>query len=202
MKSFAKLCIVTGLARIQQLARCFASRTSRATTGPSSSRRWHHDAAIATVIGRNRSPCVASRFAAGSDSRMAAADPRVSHRPLVAGRYDAWANLGRSPFLGLRACENGGSLPEQSPGCSPTPHQPRPPRSFAFMLLKHLAQLSLVIVSLAIASPAVAAAPLVRHVVIISVDGFPAYLLDDPKAPIPNVRRLARQGVRPRACRS
>ena len=34
-----------------------------------------------------------------------------------------------------------------------------------------------------------------EHVVMISVDGFPAYLLDDPKAPIPNVRRLARQGV-------
>jgi predicted AlkP superfamily pyrophosphatase or phosphodiesterase len=33
------------------------------------------------------------------------------------------------------------------------------------------------------------------HVVIISVDGFPAYLLDDPKAPIPNVRRLVREGV-------
>src|SRR5580658_2661231 len=34
-----------------------------------------------------------------------------------------------------------------------------------------------------------------EHVVIISVDGFPAYLLDDPKAPIPNVRRLAHDGV-------
>ncbi len=34
-----------------------------------------------------------------------------------------------------------------------------------------------------------------QHVVIINVDGFPAYLLDDPKAPIPNIRRLAREGV-------
>src|SRR5262245_26727028 len=34
-----------------------------------------------------------------------------------------------------------------------------------------------------------------RHVVIISVDGFAAYLLDDPKAPIPNIRQLARDGA-------
>jgi predicted AlkP superfamily pyrophosphatase or phosphodiesterase len=34
-----------------------------------------------------------------------------------------------------------------------------------------------------------------RHVVIISVDGFAAYLLDDPKVPIPNIRKLAREGA-------
>lgn len=34
-----------------------------------------------------------------------------------------------------------------------------------------------------------------RHVVLISVDGLPAYLLDDPSAPLPNIRRLAEQGV-------
>ena len=33
------------------------------------------------------------------------------------------------------------------------------------------------------------------HVVVISIDGFPAYLLDDPAAPIPTIRKLARQGL-------
>jgi predicted AlkP superfamily pyrophosphatase or phosphodiesterase len=60
------------------------------------------------------------------------------------------------------------------------------------MLLKHLVWFSLLIASPAFAT---AAAPRAQHVVIISVDGFPAYLLEDPKAPIPNVRRLAREGV-------
>jgi predicted AlkP superfamily pyrophosphatase or phosphodiesterase len=34
-----------------------------------------------------------------------------------------------------------------------------------------------------------------RHVVVISIDGFAAYLLDDPKAPIPTIRKLARDGA-------
>ena len=33
------------------------------------------------------------------------------------------------------------------------------------------------------------------HVVVITVDGFPAWLLDDPKAPIPTIRELMRQGA-------
>ncbi len=33
-----------------------------------------------------------------------------------------------------------------------------------------------------------------RHVVIISIDGLAAYLLDDPKSPLPTIRRLARDG--------
>lgn len=41
----------------------------------------------------------------------------------------------------------------------------------------------------------VAAAEKDAHVVIISVDGFAAYLLDDPKAPVPTIRRLAKQGA-------
>ena len=40
-----------------------------------------------------------------------------------------------------------------------------------------------------------AAEPRARHVVMISVDGFPASLMDDTKTPIPNIRRLAIQGV-------
>ncbi|MCA9088755.1 MAG: alkaline phosphatase family protein [Planctomycetaceae bacterium] len=33
-----------------------------------------------------------------------------------------------------------------------------------------------------------------RHVVIVSIDGFAAYLLDDPKVPLPTLRKLAREG--------
>src|SRR5688572_11740177 len=43
--------------------------------------------------------------------------------------------------------------------------------------------------------PAARAANNDRHVVIISVDGFAAYLLDDPKAAVPNIRKLAREGA-------
>jgi len=32
-------------------------------------------------------------------------------------------------------------------------------------------------------------------VIVISLDGFPAYALDDPRLPIPNLRKLAREGV-------
>jgi predicted AlkP superfamily pyrophosphatase or phosphodiesterase len=34
-----------------------------------------------------------------------------------------------------------------------------------------------------------------EHVVVISLDGMPGYMLDDPKALLPNIRALARQGV-------
>src|SRR5579871_3326556 len=34
-----------------------------------------------------------------------------------------------------------------------------------------------------------------RHVVIITLDGFPAYVYRDPHAPIPTLRRLAAEGV-------
>lgn len=34
-----------------------------------------------------------------------------------------------------------------------------------------------------------------RHVLIVSIDGFAASLLDDPRAPIPTIRRLAGQGA-------
>src|ERR1700722_4486838 len=37
--------------------------------------------------------------------------------------------------------------------------------------------------------------PRQRMVVVISLDGFPAYALDDPKLPIPTLRRLIRDGV-------
>src|SRR5579859_3815901 len=34
-----------------------------------------------------------------------------------------------------------------------------------------------------------------RMVVVISLDGFPAYALDDPKLPVPTLRRLIHEGV-------
>src|SRR5690606_21028754 len=34
-----------------------------------------------------------------------------------------------------------------------------------------------------------------RHVVVISIDGFPAEMLTDPSAPVANVRKLAQEGV-------
>src|SRR5664279_2966136 len=34
-----------------------------------------------------------------------------------------------------------------------------------------------------------------RMVIVISLDGFPAYALDDAKLPVPTLRRLLRQGV-------
>ena len=39
------------------------------------------------------------------------------------------------------------------------------------------------------------AADLSAHVVVISIDGFAGYLLDDPKAPVPTIRRLAKEGA-------
>lgn len=45
----------------------------------------------------------------------------------------------------------------------------------------------------ATSSPA-SAAESERHVVVVSIDGLAAFLLDDPRAPIPNVRTLAREG--------
>src|SRR5919108_3899533 len=34
-----------------------------------------------------------------------------------------------------------------------------------------------------------------RHFILITMDGFPAYLLADPLAPIPTVRKLAAEGA-------
>jgi predicted AlkP superfamily pyrophosphatase or phosphodiesterase len=48
---------------------------------------------------------------------------------------------------------------------------------------------------LAIASRPIFAAPPARHVIIISVDGLAAYLLDDRKAALPTIRKLAREGA-------
>ena len=34
-----------------------------------------------------------------------------------------------------------------------------------------------------------------NHVILITIDGFPAYLMNDPQAPIPTLRRMAREGA-------
>lgn len=50
---------------------------------------------------------------------------------------------------------------------------------------------------LAVASPReIEAKSAARHVVLITLDGFAAYNLDDPRASLPNLRRIAKEGVR------
>src|SRR2546425_4610010 len=53
-----------------------------------------------------------------------------------------------------------------------------------------LYSLLILLASLAFAQPAKD-----RMVVVISLDGFPAYALDDPKLPIPTLRRLIQNGA-------
>lgn len=49
---------------------------------------------------------------------------------------------------------------------------------------------------LALFAPANAAEPLAKHVLLITVDGLPAYLLDDPSAVLPNIRSVAERGTK------
>lgn len=58
-----------------------------------------------------------------------------------------------------------------------------------------IARCALFLAAICVPSILSAAERTAAHVLIISIDGFPAYLLDDPKAPIPNIRRLAEQGT-------
>ena len=44
------------------------------------------------------------------------------------------------------------------------------------------------------AAPATAAKD--RHVILISLDGFPAVALDNPRTPVPTLHRLVREGAR------
>lgn len=50
-------------------------------------------------------------------------------------------------------------------------------------------------VSAGLARTALADEPKDRHVVLICVDGLPAFLFDDPNAPMPTIRKLAASGV-------
>jgi len=43
--------------------------------------------------------------------------------------------------------------------------------------------------------PSARAADRDRHVIVVCIDGLAAYLLDDSKAPLPTIRRLAREGT-------
>lgn len=68
-------------------------------------------------------------------------------------------------------------------------------RIASFRALVTCVALAALFAALVSESTSVAAAEKDAHVVIISVDGFAAYLLDDPKSPVPTIRRLAKQGV-------
>ncbi len=57
-----------------------------------------------------------------------------------------------------------------------------------------LAGMTLALGSGLIFPPRTHAAENERHVVVISIDGFKASLVDDPKVPLPTIRRLAREG--------
>ena len=68
--------------------------------------------------------------------------------------------------------------------------------------IRHHSRISLTKLAIALAAlaglygPAFAQAPAKeRMVIVISLDGFPAYALDDPKLPIPTLRRLMQSGV-------
>ncbi len=60
------------------------------------------------------------------------------------------------------------------------------------ILLVLLAALQAALLSL---EPQRAAAPRGNHVVIISLDGFPGWAMDDPRLPVPTLRRLAARGA-------
>ncbi|QOV91827.1 alkaline phosphatase family protein [Humisphaera borealis] len=45
------------------------------------------------------------------------------------------------------------------------------------------------------ATPAAAVGPVDAHVIVVTIDGFAAYLLDDPQSPIPTIRKLAAEGT-------
>lgn len=60
--------------------------------------------------------------------------------------------------------------------------------------------MSLLVLALS-AAPCVAQAP-AKHVVLITIDGFPAWLLDDPRLCMPTLRGLMKQGAAVRSVRS
>jgi predicted AlkP superfamily pyrophosphatase or phosphodiesterase len=62
-----------------------------------------------------------------------------------------------------------------------------------------LLSLCLALVFMAPASAAVRQVARNRHVIVISLDGFATYALDDPAIPLPNIRALVRGGVRAEA---
>ena len=55
--------------------------------------------------------------------------------------------------------------------------------------------LFLVFLAVSLTSNAATDAARDHHVIIITIDGFPAYLMDDPRASIPHLRKIASEGV-------
>ena len=72
-------------------------------------------------------------------------------------------------------------------------NRPREMVPYAILMNMKLVSLAVVVLVAAPAFPQVPASQ--RMVVMISLDGFPAFALDDPKLPAPNLRRLIREGV-------
>ena len=62
-------------------------------------------------------------------------------------------------------------------------------------LWRSLCSIALILCAATISFGAVVKPQKSRTVVVISLDGFPAYALDDPRLPIPTLRKLAREGV-------
>lgn len=65
------------------------------------------------------------------------------------------------------------------------------PRAFPFAV----PALAAALLGLAPGPAAAAGPPVDAHVVVVTIDGFAAYLLTDPAAPIPTIRKLAADGV-------
>jgi hypothetical protein len=72
----------------------------------------------------------------------------------------------------------------------------RPPDRRPFVLLVVLVVLCAALGAIAQQPPASTG----NHVVIITLDGFPGWALDDPYLPVPNLRRLAANGAVARVC--
>lgn len=78
-----------------------------------------------------------------------------------------------------------------------------PETTFMSLLIRTLSLLLLLVVPLSLRPAAQAArtAPGTNHVVIISLDGFAGWALDDPHLPAPTLRRLAAEGATARSMR-
>lgn len=78
-----------------------------------------------------------------------------------------------------------------------TPRGAKPHPGGTFAPTMHRPRLLLVLaVALGVLPPSVRAAAPDRHVILISVDGLAHYYFDDPRAPMPTIRKLAAEGAR------
>ena len=73
--------------------------------------------------------------------------------------------------------------------------------SFAHRLLTGFGLVLVLSVTLGLSPQTVPAPGVARHIVLISLDGFPSWALDDPYLPVPTLRRLAARGAVARGMR-